>query len=264
MIELEKLTPKVYYQQSRDFQFIGRLYDIVLNAVKTDSDLLYTLPFSQNSDKKLIDLMALTLGFKSRHNYNIRQLTALCNAFCVILKNKGSVNSLLIACNAILNAEGVRFNQNISDLDLYSIDYDSNARANKLILYISNELSDINLIKDLLDYTLPAGMSCEIVRTSSYKEYGTTELSSSDEVTLLSTHPDTALNKITNQILDWDNNAGVLDYAHNYAGLSPNSMINNNYETRDAENNKVSEVETLWPPRSSQSISGEINLEGEE
>ena len=72
MIKLQNLTPDVYSSQSRDFQLLERLFDIVLNYVKTNSDNLYTLPLSDNTDEHLIDLMTLTLGFKSRHHYNIK------------------------------------------------------------------------------------------------------------------------------------------------------------------------------------------------
>lgn len=30
MIKVQNLTPDIYYNRSRDFQFIGRLYDVVL------------------------------------------------------------------------------------------------------------------------------------------------------------------------------------------------------------------------------------------
>ena len=55
MIKLQELTPSVYYEQSRDFQFIGRLYDIVLNYIKTNADNLYTLPIGKNMDEKLLN-----------------------------------------------------------------------------------------------------------------------------------------------------------------------------------------------------------------
>ena len=61
MIKLQDYTPEVYYRESRDFQFIGRLYDLVLNYVKTNADLIYSLPLSDNSDNQFIDLMAMTL-----------------------------------------------------------------------------------------------------------------------------------------------------------------------------------------------------------
>ena len=44
MIKLQNYTPEIYYKESRDFQFIGRLYDLVLNSIKTEVDLLYYLP----------------------------------------------------------------------------------------------------------------------------------------------------------------------------------------------------------------------------
>ena len=44
MIKLQDYTPEVYYKQSRDFQFLGRLYDVILNAVKTNSDMIYAVP----------------------------------------------------------------------------------------------------------------------------------------------------------------------------------------------------------------------------
>ena len=107
MIKLRNLTPEVYSKQSRDFQFIERLFDVVLNSVKTNSESLYNLPLNDNTDERLIELMTLTLGFKSRHNYNVKQLTALCSAFCEVLKNKGTIYSITAAGNALLNSEGI-------------------------------------------------------------------------------------------------------------------------------------------------------------
>ena len=39
MIKLQDYTPDIYYSESRDFQFIGRLFDLVLNYVKTNVDI---------------------------------------------------------------------------------------------------------------------------------------------------------------------------------------------------------------------------------
>ena len=53
MIKLRNLTPDVYYNESRDFQFIGRLFDVVLNSVKTEADLLYNVPLNDDSNEKM-------------------------------------------------------------------------------------------------------------------------------------------------------------------------------------------------------------------
>ena len=87
MIKLQDYTPDVYYNESRDFQFIGRLYDIVLNYVKTNADLLYDLPLSDNSDSQFIELLAFTLGFQPKHKYTAKHLRAICSVFSDILRN---------------------------------------------------------------------------------------------------------------------------------------------------------------------------------
>ena len=172
MIKLQELTPSVYYEQSRDFQFIGRLYDIVLNYIKTNADNLYTLPIGKNMDEKLLNLLALTLGFQSKHHYNSKQLLAICSVLPLILKNKGSLNAILIAVNSILYAEGI--NQ--------ALDYEF--KNNNLVLYLSQDLSDLTLLKDIMIYILPAGIGCDMIKEIQSINKIETILTTKDEVTV--------------------------------------------------------------------------------
>lgn len=217
MIKLQNLTPEVYYKESRDFQFIGRLYDLVLNAVKTNSDLLYSIPLSANSDKQLIDLMAMTLGFKLKHNYNIQQLTALCNSFAIIIKNKGNIQSIIKAINALLNAEGITDIADVIISDTGSV----------IDLYIPEKLTDLNLLYDLLDYILPAGMICNIYRESTAK-YTSATMLNAGEVSVTSYKP---INKDYSAILDLKNTDDeklkelITLEAANKKGLGINSLV---------------------------------------
>ena len=172
MIKLQELTPSVYYEQSRDFQFIGRLYDIVLNYVKTNADNLYTLPIGKNMDEKLLNLLAFTLGFQSKHQYNSKQLLAICSVLPLILKHKGSLNAILIAVNSILYAEGI--NQ--------ALDYEF--KDNNLVLYLSPDLSDLTLLKDIMIYILPAGIGCDMIKEIQSVNKIETVLTTKDEVTV--------------------------------------------------------------------------------
>lgn len=153
MIRLQDLTPSVYYTQSRDFQFIGRLYDIVLNSIKTNADNLFDLPSGKNMDEKLLNLLATTLGFQSKHHYNTKHLEAICSVLSDILRNKGSLNAICIAVYALLGSEGITENFD------YKID-----PGKSITLYLPQELSDLSLLKDLLVYILPAGLSCNMVK----------------------------------------------------------------------------------------------------
>lgn len=153
MIKLQNLTPEVYYRQSRDFQLLGRLYDIVLNYTKTNAANLYNLPIGPNMNEQLLNLLALTLGFKPKKNYNAKQLLAICSVLPEILKHKGSMQAILIAVNALLAAEEIT----------QPLDYSIQPKKS-ITLYVSQKLSDLTLLTDLFEYILPAGISYNLVK----------------------------------------------------------------------------------------------------
>ena len=152
LIKFQDLTPEVYYKRSRDFQYIGRLFDLVLNNAKMNTDIISSLPLNPDMDPRLLDLLALTLGFKSKHEYNTKQLAALCSIFPFGLRNKGSKLAIETACNALLNAEGITKEASVE------------VSNQTVSIFLPSELSDLNLLKDLLNYILPAGMSCSLVQ----------------------------------------------------------------------------------------------------
>lgn len=173
MIKLQDLTPAVYYNQSRDFQFIGRLYDLVLNYSKTNAANLYNLPIGKNMDEQLLNLLALTLGFKPTKNYNSKQLRAICSVLPTILRHKGSIQALVLAINALLAAEGVS----------QPLDYTVNPKQG-ITLYVAQELDDLSLFTDLLDYLLPAGLSCNVVKESQAIHTAQTTLGVTDSINI--------------------------------------------------------------------------------
>lgn len=174
MIKLQDYTPEVYYKESRDFQLIGRLYDLILNYSKTNAGMLYYLPLSQNSDDQFIELLAYTLGFKQKHSYTAKHLRAICSVFSEILRNKGSIKSVLLACGAIMHSEGI-------DKD---IDYELSDNNTALRLYLPPELNDTTLLSDLMDYILPAGMACNIVKLVIANRDATTKIGTADSFKL--------------------------------------------------------------------------------
>ena len=211
MIKLQNLTPEVYYKESRDFQLLGRLFDLVLNAVKTDTDLLYTLPLSTNSDEKLLELLALTLGFKPKHQYNARNLKAVCSVFSEILRNKGSIKAIKIACEALFNSMDIS----------QQLDYDfTKGKDNtELNLYIAQDFGDITLLNDLLSYILPAGMSCNIIREFHILTGSNTNIGISDFVTKSKINT-----KETSKVIKDFTNVSAANIS-NKAGFSVNSEI---------------------------------------
>ena len=155
MIKTQNLVPEVYYNRSRDFQLLGRIYDIIFNYLKTNIDTINNAPYSEDLDDKLVTLVSTTLGFRQTHEYNIKQLKALCSTFTLILRNKGNLNSVQYLLNLLANVEG--------STEAYYWTIDPN-KPYLLNVFIPLSISDTSLFEDMLTYVLPAGMSYRIVK----------------------------------------------------------------------------------------------------
>lgn len=165
MISIKNQVPSIYYDASRDFQVLGHLYEVVLNYVKTNADMLYLLPNGIEEDTRATELLATTLGFKLRRNYDKAQLAALVSIFPQLLKIKGTKRAVDLAGNALVKASGVPgiFDSSIDDNHVMTIK-------------IPIELSDITLFIDLLPYILPFGLRVSIVRNTVIKRELTTSV----------------------------------------------------------------------------------------
>lgn len=152
MINLYNQVPTVYNNASRDFQYLSWLINIVLNAVKHNVDDIYNLPHV-GYDPKLSELLALTLGFKLKRNYDQQQLAALVEILPSILKYKGTKKAVEMAAESLITASG----------SLGSTSCEVSGAHLEVVL--PEDLSvDITLFIDLLDYILPAGMTCRVIR----------------------------------------------------------------------------------------------------
>jgi len=173
MIHLQKNVPDIYYTHSRDFQFIGRLFDVILNSIKTNSEQVSHLPISELLNNRLLDLLSLTIGFKSRHKYNLKQLQALCSVFFSALKAKGTLSSLDAAAQTIVTADGETTMCEVAILNA--------EKPWEITIFIPSTLSDTNLLKDILYYILPAGCSCSIVKELRESVHSTSNIYFKDE-----------------------------------------------------------------------------------
>lgn len=166
MISVYESTPRKYYDDSRDFQFLGRVFEVLFNYLKMNVDLSLSNQISANSDIRMLPLLAKTLGFESKHEYNTEDLKALCSSFVSIVRKKGSMEGINEAVSAFLSAQNIETEaspeRNPSDyMDLQ--------------VYLPAEVRDATLLEDVFDYILPAGMTYNFVTASSSRKPSTTE-----------------------------------------------------------------------------------------
>lgn len=148
MIDLYTKLPQVYFNESRDFQIIAKVYEALYNYIKSNSDLISTNLDYKSFDTRLLLLLSKTLGFEAIHNYNNKSLYAVCSCFKSMMKKKGSKASIEECLKAILNA------QEINEKPEVNVDTE-NCIIN--ILVPDQDMNDIILIEDLMNYILPAG-----------------------------------------------------------------------------------------------------------
>jgi len=174
MISIQKYTPEVYYDNSRDFQAIGRVCEVLYNYLKMNVDNMVGLPVSDNTDPNLLDLALLTLGFDKHHNYTNVDLIKLAEIFKYVMKIKGTkvaIEEIIYLLLRSQNIEEESFILNIHSLtgELRTTSWEATETKPdtfSIDLYVSNKLKDIILIEDVFDYILPAGFIYHIYASS--------------------------------------------------------------------------------------------------
>lgn len=186
-IDLYNYVPEQYYNHSRDFQLLGRLYGLLFNYAKMCSDFVKDMPSGATAENGMLDALALTLGFKAKHVYGAEQLKAICGILPLLLRNKGSLNAIVLACRALLNSEGI-----YEKLDTFMTGDGTADSPYTLNILLPLALSDTTLLQDLLDYLLPAGMACQITQANQKQETTTQGFAYSDRLYVYRLEPDRA------------------------------------------------------------------------
>lgn len=163
MIKTENIVPSNYYTRSRDFQLLGRVLDIVFNSSKGYSDMVQYDTICSNTDYRLLDLIAKAVGFEVKRKYDVHDLFVLCSTFKSIIRKKGTVSAVEDCVRVLLKAQNINKPFQVIDLDAY---IDSNTKAYELEILVPEELTDIALLEDMLEYVLPAGYIYKIINTS--------------------------------------------------------------------------------------------------
>jgi len=163
MIKTQRQVPDYYYNESRDFQLIGRIFEGVFNATKTATDTIVNTPLSSNYDIALIDLLTKTLGFESKRKYDVPNLMALVNSFKNILKIKGTKKSIEDCVRVLLKAQNITEGFEVLIDTSVTETSEGTVHNRNVFIYIPEDVKDLALLEDMLDYVLPAGFNYLII-----------------------------------------------------------------------------------------------------
>lgn len=173
MIRTQTQVPSVYYIRSRDFQLIGRLYDLVFNSSKSFADGVFETAVGTGGDANVLDLLAKTLGFEVPRKYDISDLSSLCESFKSIVRNKGSKKAIEDCVKMMLYSQNINDNFDVDVINVYT-DGDGNKQSvYKIQITIPQQMKDLALLEDMLEYVIPVGYRYEILTANIFNDvYG--------------------------------------------------------------------------------------------
>lgn len=158
MVRTETQVPSNYYTRSRDFQLLGRLFDLSMNSSKDYADSVRGCADGTALDGRMLSLLAKTVGFDCRDGHAASDLLMACRGFKSIMRRKGSEQAVIDCVSLLMRA------QNVDDaFDVTISNKDGDADVHEVLVLVPKELSDVTLLEDLLDYVLPAGYVLNIV-----------------------------------------------------------------------------------------------------
>ena len=225
MLTTYKMTPQYYNRESRDFQILGRIFDIIFNYIKTNVDVIQQLPLSKNSPYKLLKLAATTVGFQTNHEYDNHALRLIVLNFINLVKKKGTLTAIEELLNILINSQNVNNKININVVKneyIDTVDETTGATVRmtvperKLDIFIPSNLHIENILEDTLSYILPTGFIFNITEASGIEELNTkTDLNVSINKSTKSTKQVSSIRNYT-----FDNNSNIPSintvYAYEY------------------------------------------------
>lgn len=147
LFQTKKNVPDVYIDESRDFQLLGNIFDIVFNANINNMSKLDYLRFVSLLDASLLQPMATYLGFFTTLYYPEDLMRSILLNFREIVKYKGTEKGFKIAIESLQNAY-----RGISELSVKRGD-----DGYTILISSDGVIIDQRYIDDLLRYVCPVG-----------------------------------------------------------------------------------------------------------
>ena len=107
LLRYDEMVPEVYVNKSRDFQLLTRLWELGLNNPKYFADKLKYQNCPNEIESSLLPLLVTKVGFFPSSDYNNDVLRSVCNVFYALIRNKGSLLSVIELIYTFFNALNV-------------------------------------------------------------------------------------------------------------------------------------------------------------
>ena len=157
LFRVQNNTPRVYYNESRDFQLIGRLYDCIINGIKHDIDSTSYLTDSKLIRSTMLQLLQTKLGFFTKEKFNDEQIRYILRAFPVLVKQKGSIKAVQEAVNMFLKMNHIKSSIRVWYVSDATVVYGTEVDDHTIIIGMGTAFQNYTPLMEVLRYILPTG-----------------------------------------------------------------------------------------------------------
>lgn len=157
IIESKKYIPWVL-RQSRDMQALCKIFDLLINNFKTNTDYWVSLIDFDQCPDHLLPLLASYVGYKYDYSESYSTNRLIIKHYPQMIHHRGSEIGMSLATALSVNTLGEV--DKVEALNMFNIDYVQTESKIKIYIYFPSNLSKI---RDLIEVVRPAGCGIELV-----------------------------------------------------------------------------------------------------
>jgi hypothetical protein len=176
-------VPDIYLKESRDFQLLCDLYDLVNSGVKFDIDTITHLSDTSLCRSSMLQFLQEKLGLSLREDVTDETLRTILKCFPFAVRLKGTKRGVAEMVCLFLN---ILYSDGSYIIEIENINDDANLITSGLGNYViaiattvnDNRLKELDILEDLLRYVIPAGYKIDYSMNIESKVFDSTSLSS--------------------------------------------------------------------------------------
>lgn len=153
MFRFEDHMPEYWENESRDFQLLTRLQDLIFMGQRADIATIQNLNSSKKCKNSFLPLLAKKVGFFTDLDIEDEVLRSILSAFRLAVKHKGSKIGIFYAVTAILKAE-----KSVGSPEIF-IDRNND---NTIEIFTPVKVVNEAALREFLKYIVPAGYAVNI------------------------------------------------------------------------------------------------------
>lgn len=149
IFRLSEHVPDVYVKESRDFQLLCNVADVLFGSLKFSIDSIRQIIDTPNCDELLLPLLQTKLGFFTDKTYSAKDTRLILSAFKYLVRNKGSILGIIQAVYLFLRSEGITAT--------CKVEIGDSEDKHTIHIRIDQVFSNFDMLIDILRYIVPTG-----------------------------------------------------------------------------------------------------------